>query len=289
VATSRSLQDSNKEDTQAADNASPSEPRREPHHSSESKNSRAIARYWALAVALVGLLAGIAQIAGVSVTSLLSHPSLTSPSPSVAVIPSARGQSSPPGQRVVTPQASSPGLRPLSPPQWQPTFTMVQDALLQPYDLASTNGSFVATNVQPQSQSCERIPTHPLVSAARELINNATSYLAIAEQISLFSSIRSAQSAFTASSPHLGCGFSATKTDITDQVRGFCDQAVAVKYYAPTTNHMTGSYYLAELRCGRILLKLAIGTLKGMPADDVSNLLFSVETAIPKLRTLGQA
>jgi hypothetical protein len=187
-----------------------------------------------------------------------------------------------PDQRSVTAQTGSPS------PQLRPTLGEVRNALLRSSDLASIDAFFIAKDIQPRSQTCGSTPTRPLVNAARQLTVRITYYPIIAEQINVFSSARSAQSAYTASSSHLGCDSSAAKTDITNEVRGFCDQARAVKYYSPAPKGAPGSYYLAEIRCGRVLVELAVGTRKGLPSDDVSNLFLSVETALPRVRALEQ-
>jgi len=90
---------------------------------------------------------------------------------------------------------------------------------------------------------------------------------------------------------HPVCSFTSpsSSSDISSQLGELCDESFAVAVTSVNDNNVTVSSYLAQVRCGRMLVFFLVETPAGSQFDKESNLATGIEAALPKAQAIPGA
>jgi len=165
----------------------------------------------------------------------------------------------------------------------------VKEALLTPDELATIDGSLKSSDIQapgsssPSSASCNGGTTYPVYNPARLLKDGNA--LAIIEEIDGFASEKAAQSGFGIDSKTLTCRLQ-SPNNISDQVRGLCDQSYATEALETKSGFYPAALYAGVIRCGRFVVFIMLETPNDSAFDQLGKFAILAEIAVPKVEDL---
>jgi len=171
-----------------------------------------------------------------------------------------------------------------------PTVNQVKAALLTSSDLAAVDKNLKSLIfLAPSSASCNRdkVTAGPGFELSKEFFDKPRK-LDMIETVVVFDSAGHADADFKVATAQAACGLTPgqySSSDVSSQLNGLCDDRYALKVLE-STRGVDVSYYFGMLLCSRIILFFQFQTAPRSPYDNVSNLVFGMEVAAPKLEGL---